>query len=181
MNHTGPARVIVGLSGSLASFQALRRAVTEARSRGAALHVVHAYPATCTSQPSLYPAMSESRRQLAGERVADYLAEALGGPPLGLPYRQFVVEGIGPAAALLAQVHGPDDLIVVGTAGRSGWRPRWRSPVAEQCVRRSTCAVLVVPAPALARELRRRRLPWRELEEQLASDASTVHRLPRRR
>lgn len=178
MNETGPARVIVGLSGSLASFQALRRAVTEARSRGAALHVVHAYPATCTSQPTLYPVMWESRRQLAEERVTDYLAEALGGPPVGLRCRQVVLEGIMPAAALLAQVRGPDDLIVVGTGGRLRRGPRWHTPVAERCLRRATCPVLVVPAPPLARELRRRRLRWRELEQHLAADAATVYRLP---
>jgi nucleotide-binding universal stress UspA family protein len=180
MNDVGPARVIVGLSGSLASFQALRRAVAEARARGAALHVVHAYPATSTSQPSLYQAMSESRRDLAEERVAEYLAAALGGPPLGLRYRQVVVEGAGPVAALLAEVRGPDDLVVVGTGCQARRRPRWRTSVGERCLRRATCPVLVVPAPPLARELRQRRLRWRELEQHLAVDAATVHRLPRR-
>jgi nucleotide-binding universal stress UspA family protein len=171
MNETGPPRVVVGVNGSLASLQAIRQAVAEARRRGAGLNVVHAEPARASSQASTL-ANEVDRQTGAALRIVDnWLDEALGGPPAGLPLRMTVTEGMAPGPALVGQVRDQDDLLVIGASSPRRIGVRWAVGVGDYCTRHADCPVLVVPPPQLARELGGRAgLRWWQIERQLAED-----------
>jgi nucleotide-binding universal stress UspA family protein len=164
------ARVIVGVSGSLASLAALRRAVHEARARAAELVVVHAYAAARGGKPATVAAVSDSRLRLARRRLAACIEQGLGGLPTDLVVREALLEGVAAGPALVTQVRGGDDLIVVGATGRRGPGLGWRR-VGDYCGKHATCAVLTVPTPELARVLARgSKGRLREIHRQLAED-----------
>jgi nucleotide-binding universal stress UspA family protein len=169
------ARVIVGVSGSLASLAALRRAVHEARVREAELVVVFAYPAARGGRPETIAAVSDGRLRVARRRLAACIEQGLGGLPTDLVVREALLEGVAAGPALIAQVRGGDDLIVVGATTRRAPGLGWRR-VGDYCTTRATCAVLTVPTPELARVLARGskgrlREIHRQLAEELRADA----------
>lgn len=144
------ARIVVGVSESLAGLQALRHAVAQARRLGASVLAVRAYE---FSAPWRGYDVDECRRELADEAAAATrraFDDAMGGPPSDV-----VVEAVAVAepagVALVARCQQDVDLLVVGAPSR--W---WlRSSVARYCVRHADCPVVVVPAPSLARLDRR--------------------------
>jgi nucleotide-binding universal stress UspA family protein len=169
------ARVIVGVSGSLASLAALRRAVHEARAREAELVVVFGYPAARRGRPETIAAVSDGRLRVARRRLAACIEQGLGGLPADLVVREALLEGVAAGPALIAQVRGGDDLIVVGATTHRG-PGVLRRRVGDYCAKHATCAVLTVPTPELARVLARGskgrlREIHRQLAEELRADA----------
>jgi nucleotide-binding universal stress UspA family protein len=145
-------RVIVGVDGSLASLGALRRAVAEARQRQMPLCAVRVVPEV---HAWLGAAPLDEADLAAFERhITAAFADALGGYPPDLAIRTTVMVG-SPGPALVSLAHHDDDLLVVG----SGDHRRRRRSVSGYCVRHARCPVLAVPLPALARAMRRLRLP----------------------
>jgi len=161
MDKTGSTRVVVGVNGSLASLQAVRQAVAEARRRGAELNLVHADPARRAD-------MLEGTEL---RTIANWLDESMGGPPAGLPLRMTVIEGLAPGPALVGQVRGQQDLLIIGARVPRRTGLRRAVGVGEYCTRQASCPVMVVPPPQLVRELGGRAgLRWRQIERQLAED-----------
>lgn len=178
MDKQRDGRVIVGIAGSLAGLQALRRAVEEARRRGVALHAVRAW-----QFPSNWrgPDATRWRQEIADEarvELDETFQAALGGLPTDVVVRPVIVNG-PPHRVLVEQTFGDNDLLVVGVQSRRYW---WfPTGIGQYCRRHAACPVLLVPPAklatagrptALARRLRR------EAEEYVYAQATIE--LPRR-
>ncbi|MFJ6618705.1 universal stress protein [Kitasatospora sp. NPDC091335] len=166
---TGP-RVVVGVSGSLASLAALHRGVAEARDRGALLVPVLAWEPPGGEhgyRRSPCPPLLAAVREAAEQRLRDALDAAFGGTDPGVPLRPVVIRGdTGPA--LLHVADRPDDLLVLGHAG-GPLRRGLRRAVPGYCARRAGCPVLTVPVPELLRDLRRMETAHRRTRRHLSA------------
>lgn len=139
-----PERIVVGIDGSDTAQRALRWALEEARSRNAALEVVHAWqvphagylPHTAgVFDPEIY---EHAARQLIEAALA---AEDTSG--LQVPVGRAWVRG-GASAAIL-DATGDADLLVLGSRGRGGWKSVLLGSVALQVAHHAPCPVVVVP------------------------------------
>lgn len=156
-------RVVVGVSGSLASLAALHRGVAEARERDAQLWAALAWEppgGELGHRRSPCPPLLAAVREDAQRRLREALDAAFGGADPGVALRPVVVRGeSGPALLHLAD--RPGDLLVLGRSGGLLRRGLRRS-VTAYCVRRAACPVLAVPVPALLHDLEslHRRTRW---------------------
>lgn len=156
-------QVIAGVSGSLRSLGALRAAVAEARSSGAALLAVLAWAPVGGEIAYLRapcPVLLRLWEQEACERLRDAFDEALGGMPDGVAVRQLVLRA-SPGPALVELACHRDDLLVVGYGGRNRLGYAVHGAVTRYCLAHARCPVLTVPPPELIRELRSWRHHWR--------------------
>ncbi|MER5542517.1 universal stress protein [Streptomyces sp. NPDC002586] len=158
------ARVVVGVSGSLGSVTALRRATALARRLGAEL-----WPVLAWEPPGGDPAarrspaaglLIEDWQRLARQRLAAVLDEIFGGNAPGVPVHALVVRG-APGPALVATADREDDVLVVG-AGRRGLQRAFSGRVSRHCLAHAVCPVLAVPPSPLESELMsvHRRYAW---------------------
>jgi nucleotide-binding universal stress UspA family protein len=161
---SGPGRVVVGVSGTPSSLEALRTAVAQARRRQERLLAVLCWQppggeVTYARAPS--PDLVQLWQGEAAARLRNSFDEALGGPPEGIDLEPLVVRG-GPGPSLVAIADRPGDLLVVG-GGERGWPARlFHGRTARYCVAHASCPVLAVPPPALLSALpplERHRLP----------------------
>jgi nucleotide-binding universal stress UspA family protein len=142
-------RVVVGISDTLAGYQALRYAVAQARERDLPLVAVRAY--TCAAGAPWRDVIVD----LAKDYVMKVFAEALGGFPAGVATE--VAVGTGePGRVLVATARRDGDLLVIGGSGARRWTGRRRACVARFCSRWASCPVVIVPPPAMARRARGR-------------------------
>jgi nucleotide-binding universal stress UspA family protein len=135
--------IVVGIDGSPASREALAWALVEADTWHAPLEVLHAWQ-------SHWHARWLPGGPVAAQDRADRLFEAQLSAGLDWygPDPPMVIESVreGPAAAVLLDAARPASLLVVGAP-----RPRRGvESVSQECVRCSTCPVVVVPARAAA-------------------------------
>lgn len=149
------ARVVVGVSGSLGSVTALRRATALARRLETELWPVLAWeppggdPAARRSPAGAL--LVEEWQRLARQRLAAVLDEIFGGNLPGVPLHAVVVRG-APGPALVATADREDDVLVVG-AGRRGLHRAFSGRVSRHCLAHATCPVLAVPPSPLESEL----------------------------
>jgi len=141
-------RIVVGVDGSEESKRALRWAAAEAKLRGAALRVVHAWTFPyIAAGPGLDPVldaqMIEDVRRNAEELVQHELA-ALGDEAAGVDVERVVVEG-APAPALIEAARG-SDLLVVGSRGHGGFSGLLLGSVSQQCSHHAPCPLVIVRA-----------------------------------
>jgi nucleotide-binding universal stress UspA family protein len=172
MNASHEQRVFLGVGDSVASLEAVRVAVREARRRDATLYAIRVWnPSAAAGTPDL-ARMREVWQVEAWDRAEQAFDEAMGGFPHDIGVRVLTPHGV--VGALLTRLAGrEDDLLVVGT-GRSGWLHRLlRGSISRYCLARAHCPVLVVPPHAMIRQVRQvsrltrgRRDPWRELASQ---------------
>ncbi|WP_330456588.1 universal stress protein [Streptomyces sp. NBC_00820] len=147
-------RVLVGVSGSLGSVTALRRAAALARSLRAELWPVLAWeppggdPAARRSAVGL---MAEEWQRQAGQRLTAVLDEIFGEEGPGVPLHGLVVRG-SPGRALVAVADRENDLLVVG-AGRRGLHRAFSGRVSRHCLAHAGCPVLAVPPSPLESDL----------------------------
>jgi nucleotide-binding universal stress UspA family protein len=148
------AKILVGVDGSAGGLRALRWAATEARVRGASLHVVHAWmvplidaipepwaigtPAV-GSEDKVYEHLAAAARSV----LDTALEEARTAEP-DLELVGELVESRA-APALLAAARDAD-LLVVGSRGRGGFKGLLLGSVSAQCVHHAPCPAVVVPA-----------------------------------
>ena len=145
MNEPGAGRVVVGVVESPAGLQALRWATDEARRRGIGLRAVRAWHLVVPWEGSDVRHWRDEFVDEATAAVQGAFAAAMGGVPADLEVEIAVAEG--PPGQTLVDNAGDDDLLVVGTSSR--W---WgRSAIANFCLRKARCPVVVVPMPAMAR------------------------------
>ncbi|MFE2103746.1 MULTISPECIES: universal stress protein [unclassified Streptomyces] len=149
------ARVVVGVSGSLGSVTALRRAAALARRLGAEL-----WPVLAWEPPGGDPAarrspaaglLVEEWQRLARQRLASVLEEIFGEDGPGVPMHAVIVRGT-PGRALVSTADRDDDLLVVG-AGRRGLQRAFSSRVSRHCLAHADCPVLAVPPSPLESDL----------------------------
>jgi nucleotide-binding universal stress UspA family protein len=162
-------RVIVGVSGSIGSLHALRRAVAEARMRDAVLWSVLTWAprggelsyrrAPCT--PLLRLWRDEAARQL--RQAWD---DALGGVPPDLNARLFVLRGT-PGERLVATADRESDLLVVGAGTRGILGRLVKGSVSGYCTHRARCGVLTVPPSPVERQLAHHPLARRRIMRDL--------------
>lgn len=148
MEQQRTRRVILGVSRSLSGLQALRVAVSEARSTGSQLWAVRTWrePAGW-GRPPIWQFYDEVTQEVTAE-LHDAFAMAMGGLPADVPVRLVVLAG-EPGKTLISTVDRDGDLIVVGAGTRRGLRRGDR--IARYCLRHARCGVLVVPVPRMAR------------------------------
>ncbi|WP_084729526.1 universal stress protein [Streptacidiphilus neutrinimicus] len=150
-------RVVVGVSGTPSSLQALRTGLAEARRGGVPLLAVLAWlPVGVHGGYRHVPCPPPLREweQEAEWRLRNAFDEAFGGVPEDLPVELLLIRG--PAgAALVDAADREDDLLVLGSGPRE-WPARLlHGATARYCVSRAGCRVLTVPPPPLLRQLPR--------------------------
>jgi nucleotide-binding universal stress UspA family protein len=139
------SRIVVGVDGSLASAEALRWAVDEARARQARLDVVMVWTSPTPIVATLRAADEvdeQCRLQVQEMLAADGLDTA------GLSIHPRVLRG--PAGPALVDAAGGADLLVVGSEGRGRFTGLLVGSVSLYCVSKAPCSVVVVPPPAAA-------------------------------
>ncbi|MFI6333767.1 universal stress protein [Streptomyces sp. NPDC050535] len=152
----GDGRVVVGVSGSLASLAALRAAAHTARESGRTLVAVLAWEPPegevlhARNPDSAWAAACESEARARLDRAFD---QAFGGTPSGVTVRRRLIRD-RPDRALCALAPDPADLLVLGAraATRIGMR---RAAVRRRVLGHARCPVLTVPAPVFPRRERR--------------------------
>ncbi|MEZ0070637.1 nucleotide-binding universal stress UspA family protein [Streptacidiphilus sp. MAP12-20] len=168
--------VVVGVSGTPGSLEALRAAVGLARELRRPLAPVLAWSPPGGELAQRRAAQPQLLRLCEREALARLRAcfdAALGGPPADVPYVPFVVRG-RPGPVLVNIADHPDDVMVVGSGPRGRLARLLHGGTARYCVARSRSHVLVVPPPALLGEIPRRerhRVPYcfDEVEQRLGA------------
>jgi nucleotide-binding universal stress UspA family protein len=148
-------RVVVGVSGSLGSLQALRLAADEARAREATLVPVIAWVPPGgdfaeRSHPSPY--LRQIWREAARQRLADAFDAGLGGLPDDVAVLARIERG-EPGPVLVDVAPSPDDLLVIGTGRRSPIGRALHKSIGRYCLAHAKCPVLAVPPSALMDEV----------------------------
>jgi len=148
-------RVVVGVSGSLGSLQALRLAADEARARSATLVAVIAWVPPGgdfaeRSHPS--PHLRQIWRDAAKQRLADAFDAGLGGLPDDVTVLARIERG-DPGPVLVDVAGSADDLLVIGTGRRSPIGRALHRSIGRYCLAHAACPVLAVPPSALMAEL----------------------------
>ena len=155
-------RIVVGVSGSLGSLQALHWAADEARERHVPLLAAIAWVPPGgdfaeRSHPSPY--LRRVWQDAALRRLTDAFDECFGGIPDDLDGHLLVERG--DAGQMLVDLAGqPGDLLVIGTGRRNPFSRALRKSVGRYCLAHARCPVLAVPPSALMDELRHGLLPW---------------------
>jgi len=108
--------IVVGTDGSGGSVAALSWAVHQAQLTGTPVHLISAWTVPPVATFSLPPSTLDEFRQVAEASVERTMSAV---PTLGVEVTGEVIEG--PAADVLCQAVGPDDLLVVGTRGAGGF------------------------------------------------------------
>jgi nucleotide-binding universal stress UspA family protein len=135
------ARIVVGVDGSDESKAALRWAVEEARLRGAAVRVVHAWSLRYAVGPGIaIPAFTVEELQRDSEQMLE--AALAGVDAAGLEIERVSVEG--GAARLLVEAAEDADLLVVGSRGHGGFAGLLLGSVSQQCAHHAPCPVVIV-------------------------------------
>lgn len=146
-----PRRVVVGVSGSPHSLQALRFGVELAHGLDATLMPVIAWePPGGDSAARPYPRyVTDEWADTAESRLLTAFDQALGGPPTDLRTEPHVVRG-RPGQVLVALADGADDFLVIGK-GRPGiLRRAWCGSVTRHCLAHATCTIITIAPTALA-------------------------------
>lgn len=142
-----PQRIVVGVDGSRASLEALRWAVAEARAHGggdvrAVLVWEIPYSGLATSMspepyglpdPAVYEQQARQRLESAVEAVGDTS-----------PVQVHAELREGQPAAVLVELSGDADLVVVASRGHGGFAALLLGSVSAQVVRHSHCSVVVI-------------------------------------
>lgn len=134
--------VVVGVDGSDQSIEALRFAAAEARLRHATLRVVHAFDVPTTGSWSAGVIIDREPFERVAHQVVDSALTALGAELEGLDVEQ-CVDGGGAVPVLIGRASA-DDLLVVGSRGRGGFKGLLLGSVSQQLVLHAPCPVVVV-------------------------------------
>lgn len=134
-------RVVVGVDGSPASYEALRWAVRQARLIGATVDAVAAFElpgAVGWSAPAVDAEFDEAwARQEMDDEIRKVILQVG-----DVPMEQHLVRG-GAADALIGASAGAE-LLVVGSRGRGGFASLLLGSVSQQCATHASCPVVIV-------------------------------------
>ncbi|WP_042381050.1 universal stress protein [Streptacidiphilus melanogenes] len=155
MSHSG--RVVVGVSGTPTSLQALRAAVVEARRSRSQLVAVLAWTppgGEISYRRAPCPPLLRVWEDEAARRLRNSFDEAFGGLPEDLPVELVTVRGEA-GVSLVYVADRSEDLLVVGAGPHDAWARLFHGSTTRHCVGHANCRVLAVPAPELLAELPR--------------------------
>jgi nucleotide-binding universal stress UspA family protein len=134
--------IVVGVDGSDGGRRALQWAVHEAHRRGGVVQAVTAWTWQTNEPPGSSGTADEAR-----DRALAMLAEEVEGLPAyqrsGVPIATEAVEG-RPADVLTAAADGAD-LLVLGSHGHSQAWHMVLGSVSQECIRKATCPVVLLP------------------------------------
>jgi len=158
----GVDRPIVGASGSPGSLQALRYGEALARAHGAVLIPVIAWEPPGGNHDERFQNSGYLRlacQDIACQRLRDALIAVWGEIPTSPLVQPRIARG--PAGRVLVNLAcRPGDVLIVGAGRRAKLARMACSRVSCYCLAHAQCPILAIPPPALARELRHRRLAW---------------------
>jgi nucleotide-binding universal stress UspA family protein len=145
-------RIIVGVSGSPGSLQALRYAADLARLHDVPLVAVLAWTPpggdlADRSHPSPY--LRQIWRDAAWQRLWAAIDLALGGVPEDVHLESDVIRG-DPGDVLVGVACHPDDRLVIGAGRRGVLAHALACRVSRYCLARAECPVIAVPPSELA-------------------------------
>ncbi len=137
-------RIVVGVDGSPGSLAALRWAAAEARLRGAAVEVLHAFHVPYAGGSPVMPLMLEAEdfRECA-EALLDKTVGEVDDSDLPVPIVTHAVEG--PAPTVLVEAGRDASMVVVGARGHGGLTGMLIGSVSRQVSEHATVPVVVVP------------------------------------
>jgi nucleotide-binding universal stress UspA family protein len=149
---SGVRRIIVGVSGSPGSLQALRHAADLARIHQARLIPVLAWvppggDLADRTHPSPY--LRKIWHDAAWKRLWEAVDLAFGGIPDAVEFESDVVRGEAGQVLTGIACH-PDDMLVIGAGRRGRLAHALSSRVSRYCVAHAQCPVVAVPPPTLA-------------------------------
>ena len=136
-------RIVVGVDGSEGGHRALRWAVNEAAARGGAVQAVNAWRWDDPDLPPPAATHPDQERERAEEILVREIESI--GDHAGVSIASEAVEGR--AADVLCTVARDADLLVLGSHGHSRVRHTVLGSVSEECVRKATCPIVVLPVP----------------------------------
>lgn len=143
MDSAAQPRIVVGVSGSLASAQALRWAAAEAHRRQAQLRVVTAWePEHRASYAPPGPRHSLERQRLHASQELEYVLKAVFGPVLPTDMIAEIAEGTAERA--LVERSAGADLLVLGSTSSIAGPGRSIGPVIRACLASAHCPVVVI-------------------------------------
>ena len=151
-DHTS-GRIVVGVDGSPASYDALTWAAAEARRRSARLDLVHAWviPELLVPTGAVFVGEAEELEGASTavlDTAAAWLMTASEEDGRKPPEHELRSVAGSPAAALLDQARDAD-LLVLGARGLGSFRGLLLGSVSQQCSSHATCPTVVVrPPPA---------------------------------
>jgi nucleotide-binding universal stress UspA family protein len=145
-------RIVVGVSGSPGSLQALRHAADLARAHDASLVPILAWTppggdVADRSHPSLY--LRQIWTDAARQRLWEAIDLALGGIPAGLCLQSDVVRG-DPGDVLVGAACHSGDVLVIGAGRRGALARALCCRVSRYCLAHARCPVIAVPPADLA-------------------------------
>lgn len=135
--------IVVGVDGSEAGRRALRWAATEAEARGGTVHAVIVWTWDGTGTFAPMATSPDEERERAETVLARDIAPIINDFPT-ITIAADVIEGR--PARELTRAAREADLLAVGSHGHSHLHQAVLGSVSEECVRASTCPVVVVPA-----------------------------------
>lgn len=141
--------LVVGVDGSEQSLQALRWAIDEARLRQEPVTLVMTYSIPLSYQPygdlpgAGDPRLEEESSHAAQQELDQALEQV--DVPEGVEVATEIVEDHQPAKALTERA-SRDDLLVVGSRGRGGFKGLLLGSVSQQCAQHANCPVVIVHA-----------------------------------
>jgi nucleotide-binding universal stress UspA family protein len=143
MEHT--YRIIVGVDGSEGGRRALQWAAREAANRGGAVQAVIAWRWDGLEGPPISVASPKQERERATATLEAEIEALPTHQRSGVTIATEAVEGR--AGDVLTAVARDADLLVLGSHGHSRVWHTVLGSVSEECVRKATCPVVVVPVP----------------------------------
>ena len=138
-------RIVVGVDGTDASFEAVRWAVAEARAHDATVEVVHAWSPPTVGSSVAGGLILDGAALEASARVELDHAVALADVD-GLRASVISTLVCGPAASVLSRVAEGADLLVVGTHGRGAVASVVLGSVSRRLAQHPPCPVVIVPS-----------------------------------
>ena len=138
--------IVVGVDGSDGGRRALEWAVREADARGSAVQAVIVWQWDGLDYTPAVATNPQEARERATRLLDDEIHALLARHGSHLPIAAEVIEGR--PGETLARAASSADLLVLGSHGHSRVRHTVLGSVSEECVRKATCPVVVIPVPA---------------------------------
>ena len=133
--------VVVGVDETEHGVTVVSRALEEARSRDAELHVVHVFHPPVLpylGSPIDIPAIAKAEKAAVWERIDPHLAHA------GVPVHRVDLEGYPPDTLVHYVQNVGANLLVVGSRGRGELAALVLGSTSHRCIHLAPCDVLVV-------------------------------------
>lgn len=141
--------VVVGIDGSDSARNALREAITQAKSRGASVLAMHVVVIPAMSGYEYTPIDLDSMKADAQKMLEQEVVDVLAGyeTPPGVPVETKTVTGhIGIEMLRAAKANGGAELVVAGSRGLGGFRSLLLGSVTTYLAHHLACPLLIMPS-----------------------------------